>query len=749
MFPSQDSAFEGDFMRIAPRNIGEYLPVGRRTAVGVVLSTFALVLLIVTALVLSALSQVRERANALDNARSRETTAGALVTFREQLGATLNDYAAWDDAAEYVYAPDRFDWVASNYGEMTVNSDLFDTAVVLDEDRKVRMAYQNGKPVSWKPDEYFAAGLPEMIERVSSMRPGIASQVTGFVKTRDGVAATGVALVRLKSGALPPVGPERRYLIFARHLKQATVDKLARNYVIDGLQLQYGDEPAINHVDVVNPLGEVLARLVWRSHLPGDVSFQEARPVVFTALGIAGTFFLVLLIIGSATLDRLKADEAAAREEALRDRLSGLGNRAGLFSGLNRMVAKARHDKTDIKLLYLDLDGFKEINDSYGHAAGDRLIKGVAAALRVMVPEDAVLARLGGDEFAIAIQGHDVWSEGRTLCQALLELFTEPFSIGERVASIGCSIGTSVSRGGDITGEELLRRADMAMYQAKENGRGRYVAYELKMDALREEKLQLEADLRYAILNDEISVVYQPVVNAATRSITGVEALARWQRPGYGFVPPDIFIAAAETSGLIDRLGLLVLREACETAGQWPSIKLSVNISPVQLRNPAFSGNVADILAATHTPTSRLRLEMTEGYFIQNPERASAAIDKLKQLGLHIALDDFGAGFASVGYLRRFGFDRMKIDRSLVMALDQGGRSLEMLQATVALAKSLDIPVTAEGIETEEQAAILHLCGCDELQGYLFSKPVAAEEITMMLEEQTAPLFALRAGAQG
>ncbi|MEW9539008.1 MULTISPECIES: bifunctional diguanylate cyclase/phosphodiesterase [Agrobacterium] len=747
MFPSEDDAFEGDFMRIAPRNIGDYLPVGRRTAVGVVLSTFALVLLIVTALVLSALSQVREKANSLDNARSRETTAGALVTFREQLGATLNDYAAWDDAAEYVYAPDRFDWVASNYGEMTINNDLFDTAVIIDEDDRVRMAYQNGKPATWRPNAYFAGGLKEMIDRVRSMRPGITSQVTGFVKTGDGIAAAGVALVRLKSGALPPVDAERRYLVFARHLKQATVDKLARNYVIEGLELQYGDGPAANHVDIVNPLGEVLARLVWRSHLPGDVSFHEARPVVFTALGIAGTFFLVLLIIGSATLDRLKADEAAAREEALRDRLSGLSNRAGLFAKLNRMVDNGRHDKTDIKLLYLDLDGFKEINDSYGHAAGDRLIKGVAAALRVLVPEGAVLARLGGDEFAIAIQGNDVWSEGRKLCLALLELFTEPFSIGERVASIGCSIGTSVSRAGDINGEELLRRADMAMYQAKENGRGRYVSYELKMDALREEKLQLEADLRSAILNDEIQVVYQPVVSAATRCITGVEALARWQRPGYGFVPPDIFIAAAETSGLIDRLGLLVLHKACETAQQWPSIKLSVNISPVQFRNPAFSGHIADILDATQTPPERLRLEMTEGYFIQHPERASAAIDKLKQLGLHIALDDFGAGFASVGYLRRFGFDRMKIDRSLIMALDKGGRSLEMLQATVALAKSLDIPVTAEGVETEEQAAILHLCGCDELQGYLFSRPVAAEEITDMLDGQDAPLFALRAGA--
>lgn len=734
-------------MRIAPRKIRDFLPVGRRTAVGLVLSTFALVLIIVTTLVLSALSLVREKANSLDNARSRETTAGAMMTFREQLGATLNDYAAWDDAAQYVYAPDRFDWVASNYGDMTVNSDLFDTAVVLDEDGKVRMSYQNGRPVKWKPDAYFIEGLKEMVAQVRAADPSAAPQATGFVRTADGVAAAGVALVRLRSGALPPVGTERRYLIFARHLTQETVDRLALNYVIGGLELQHDGRPAENHVDIASPAGNVLAQLVWRSHLPGDVSFHEARPVVFTALGVAGTFFIVLLVIGSATLDRLKADEAAAREEALRDRLSGLSNRAGLFNRLDRMVEKAQQDRTDIKLLYLDLDGFKEINDSYGHAAGDRLIKGVAAALRVLVPQEAVLARLGGDEFAIAIQGDDIRAEGRKLCLALLELFTEPFSIGERVASIGCSIGTSISRSGDINGEELLRRADMAMYQAKESGRGRYVFYELKMDALRDEKLQLEADLRSAIMNDEISVVYQPVVDAATRRINGVEALARWDRPGHGFVPPDIFIAVAETSGLIDRLGLVVLRKACETAKQWPSIKLSVNISPVQFRNPAFSGHVADILAATQMPNQRLRLEMTEGYFIHHPERASAAIDKLKQLGLHIALDDFGAGFASVGYLRRFGFDRMKIDRSLIMALDKGGRSLDMLQATVALAKSLDIPVTAEGVETDEQAAILHLCGCDELQGYLFSRPVPAHEITEMLEGQDAPCLARQPGA--
>ncbi|UXS04876.1 bifunctional diguanylate cyclase/phosphodiesterase [Agrobacterium tumefaciens] len=744
MFPSQDDAFEGEIMRIVPRGIVRHLRIGRRAAVGAVLFAFALVLFVVTALVLSAVGQIKDQANALDNLRLKETTSGALMTLRNQLDATLTDYAVRNDAAEFVYAPDRFDWLASNYGKASGPGKLFDTAIVLDQDGRVRMAYHDGMPISWPEESYLPGGWGKMLAQVQEMRPGHWSQMSGFVKTDHGIAAAGVALIRNKSGELPSAENERRYLLLARHFTKPLVDRLARTYVVDGLELEPTNVEGANAVDIVNPLGEIVAKMGWRSRLPGDVSFHGARPIIFTALGVVGTFFIVLLIVGSTTLDRLKADEAAARDEALRDRLSGLTNRNGLFLKLARMVRSARHHRTDVLLLYLDLDGFKEINDSYGHAAGDRLIKGVAAAFEVLVPEHAVLARLGGDEFAIAIQGGDVREDGRKLCRSILELFTEPFSIGERVASIGCSIGISISTAGEIDGEELVRRADMAMYQAKEGGRGRYVAYDEKMDALREEKLQLEADLRRAIGNGEISLVYQPVVNAATRTITSVEALARWNRPGVGPVAPDIFIAAAETSGLIDRLGLFVLQRACEAAQQWPSIRLSVNISPVQFRNPAFAGYVADILKHTGTTPDRLRLELTEGYFIQHPERANVAIDKLKQLGISIALDDFGAGFASVGYLRRFGFNRMKIDRSLVMALEQGGRSLDMLQATVALARSLDIPVTAEGVETEEQAAILHLCGCDELQGYLFSRPVSGERIRELLHEQDAPVAEIR-----
>lgn len=720
------------------------LSVGRGTAVAAVLSAFAIVVFLVTALILSALDNVTRNTNALDEKRSLQTLTGALVTFRQQLGATLNDYAAWDDAAENAYSPQGAAWLVNNYGDMTVNSELFDTAALIDEDMRLLMAYRNGAPAEWTVSGYFGEPIRQMIDKVQSAPSGEMPETTGFLSTQNGVAAVGVALVRSKSGMLNVPESERRYLIFARHLTDTKIEKLARTYVVDGLSLVHAQTDAPYHVDILDPSGNTLGALTWRSQKPGDLSLYEVRPRVLVAMSIAGLFFVALLAIGAMTIRKLKGDETIARRALLRDRLSGLYNRTGLFAGLERLLRRAGDDQSDVELIYLDLDGFKEINDSFGHGAGDLLIKGVAAALQVLISERALLARLGGDEFAIALQGEDAKARRIKLCDDLLALFSEPFMIGDRVAPIGCSIGTAVAKGGDIDGEELLRRADMAMYEAKENGRGRYMAYEPYMDTRREEKNQLEADLKQAIERDEIMVVFQPVVNALSRRVTGIEALARWNRVGHGPVSPDVFIAAAESSGLIDQLGLSVLRKACAAAADWPQIKLAVNISPLQLKNPAFPNQVQAILKQYGISPSRVMLEMTEGYFIHHPERAAAAIEKLKQIGVSIALDDFGSGFASVGYLRQFGFNRMKIDRSLVMALDEGGRSLEMLTATVALAKALGIPVTAEGIETEDQAVILQLCGCDELQGYLFSKPAQPERISNLLYAQDAPALELK-----
>ncbi len=711
--------------------------IGRRAFVGSVLLAFALIVIVATGLVLTALGEVARHANQLDDDRSRETTAGALMTFREQLAATLNDYAAWDDATQYAYAPDGMAWMISNFGDMTVDSPLFNVAVVTDATGHPVMAYKDGEPLATPLDEYFGSGLGLLAEQARKPEVGGMPQATGFLRTEDGIAAVGVALIRMKSGELSVPQEAHRYLIFARHLDAGRVADLGQTYVVPGLGLAASADASANFVAITDPAGTVLGKLSWQSRNPGDMSYMTVQPTVFAAIGLVGLFFVVLLAIGAVAARRLKADEAAAVALAREDRLSGLVNRAGLFSDLERKIRTARRIESDVLLLYLDLDGFKEVNDAYGHGTGDQLIRGVAAGLSFLAPASATVARVGGDEFAVALVTDRIDDDAIELVQRLLDFFSEPLSIGQRVATVGASIGIASSPRGLIAASELVRRADMAMYKAKDSGRGRCMCYEPTMDADREVRNAMELDLRAAIENGELRVAFQPLVGAADRRVVAVEALVRWNRPGHGPIPPDVFIPIAETTGLIEPLGLYVLRKTCEEARQWPAdINIAVNISPGQFRNPAFADQVAAVIAETGTDPSRLTLEITEGYLIQNPERARLAIDRLKALGLRIALDDFGSGFASVGYLRQFGFDRMKIDRSLVLALDESARARDMLQATVALARSLDIPVTAEGIEREDQAMILHLCGCDELQGYLFGRPMPAEDINAMFGEQ-------------
>jgi diguanylate cyclase (GGDEF)-like protein len=534
-----------------------------------------------------------------------------------------------------------------------------------------------------------------------------------------------------------PAG-QHRYLVFARHLDDDRVTALGQTYVIGGLRLAPPSFAADYLVPIVDPTGATLGKLVWASRSPGDIAYAQVRPMVIQALGLVGLFFAVLLVIGWLAGRRLKAEEGSAREEALRDRLSGLSNRDGLGLAVDRFVVEARQTKRNVLLLYLDLDGFKEVNDSYGHGTGDQLIRAVAAGLDVLIPQGAVLARIGGDEFAIAFLSDSENAAALQLAEQILDFLVEPLEIGRRVVVVGASIGIAMSPFGAIGREELVRRSDLAMYKAKEAGRARMTLYDPSMDADREQRNALELDLRIAIESGDLTLAYQPLIDAATHAMTGVEALVRWNRPGHGPVSPELFIPIAETSGLIESLGLFVLRKACETAKQWPELNVSVNVSPGQFRNPAFTDYVRYVLKQTEIEAGRITLEITEGYMIQNPQRTRQSIERLKGLGVKVALDDFGSGFSSIGYLRQFGFDRIKIDRSLVMGVNEDKRQREMLQATVALARSLDIPVTAEGIETEEQAIAMRLFGCDCLQGYWFGKPVTSDLITEMLNERRA-----------
>ncbi|MDE1994398.1 MAG: EAL domain-containing protein [Rhizobiaceae bacterium] len=713
--------------------------LGRHSIVTAVLFSFALVVAVVTLMVLTAIGRVADYSNKLDDERSWETTAGALKTFENQLDATLHDYAARDTAAQNVYEKDDRDWIISNLGEMSSDSVLFDMSLVVDDDNKPVIAYQDGKPMHDKVEDFFDPSLWALVDQARKTLVTGTPEVSGYVMTRKGIAAVGVATIREKSGHIPVPEGKRRYLIFVRHLNSTKIKMLSNTYIISGLRLVPPNHNAVYAVSIVDPLGKPLGRLVWTSREPGDMSYQQARPLVIGALGLVGMFFVVLLILGLIAGRRMRAEEAEAREGSLRDRLSGLLNREGLRRGVDRLVEAARADGGNVLLLYLDLDGFKEINDSYGHGTGDQLIRAVAAGLSVLVPPNAILARLGGDEFAVVFPTGELNDgEAVRLGEQVLDFLSEPLQIGRRVVVVGASIGIASSPEGRINREELVRRADLAMYKAKEAGRARMTCYETAMDAHREERNALELDLRNAIEAEELTLAYQPLVDATTHDITGVEALVRWNRPGHGPISPEVFIPVAETSGLIEALGLLVLRKACETARLWPDLRIAVNVSPAQFRNPAFADYVRHVLKETEIEAGRVTLEITEGYIIQNPGRTRQSIERLKALGVKVALDDFGSGFSSIGYLRQFGFDRIKIDRSLTMDVLTNSRSRDMLQATVALARSLDLPVTAEGIETEEQGIALRLFGCDELQGYFFSKPVADIEISRRLAAQIA-----------
>ena len=726
----------GAFFKVFRRDLG----LGRHSIVMAVLFSFALVVTVVTLMVLTAVGRVADYSNKLDEERSWETTAGALKTFQAQLEATLNDYAAWDDAAKFVYAPDGTDWVVSNYGEMSVNSALFDMAVVVDESGKPLLAYQNGKPMDGDTSGLVDDSIRTILDRARLVPDGALPEASGYVGMKDGLAAVGIALVREKSGAVTAPAGQRRYLMFVRHLDAGKIKSLSDTYVIGGLKLVPTDYPARYAVPITDPKGKALGKMVWMPRIPGDMSYQQARPLVAGALGLVGMFFVVLLMLGFLAGKRMRAEEAIVREAAMRDRLSGLLNREGMRVGVDRMLAEAVANGVNILLLYLDLDGFKEINDSYGHGTGDQLIRAVAAGLQMLIPKDAILARLGGDEFAVAIssaQAND--SAALKVAEDVLDFLSEPLEIGRRVIVVGASIGISMSRQGLVDREELVRRADLAMYKAKEAGRSRMICYDAEMDTDRESRNALELDLRVAIEGERLTVAYQPLVDAVTHEMIGVEALVRWDRPGYGPISPEVFIPVAETSGLIEALGLFVLRRACEATMGWPGLRVAVNVSPSQFRNPAFADYVRYVLKQTGIDSERVTLEITEGYIIQNPKRIRQSIQRLKALGVKIALDDFGSGFSSIGYLRQFGFDRIKIDKSLTMGVLEGKSARDMLQATVALARSLDIPVTAEGIETEEQGIAVRHFGCDELQGYFYGKPMAGEDIgARLLAQQDA-----------
>jgi diguanylate cyclase (GGDEF)-like protein len=683
---------------------------------------FVFVGALLAVLVAIAVAAMTKSANEIDDARAIHAGQAAVEALKTQLSATVRDNAIWDDAYQQISTENGAAWAIENWGETTANYPLYDISVVISPSGKPLIAYRKGEV--FEPASYFDASFPSVLAaaQLSGKNPEV-----HFIKTAEGISVIGAAAIQPYTGTAEE-GKGLFTLIFAKSLTPVAIGEIARSFGLDGLALN----PKASHQLLSFGLKDIgmqdIGFLNWPSKAPGTLSYVTVRPYLIASGTILMAFLLAILIVGFAVVQNLQHAASSARYKATHDALSGLLNRAGLLEILQSRLATVRQPDEQVRLYLIDLDGFKDVNDAWGHAVGDELIKLVAACLSKFSHSGSIVARLGGDEFAIA--QIEPW-DGTLLSQDVLSMLAAPFEIGGRTIEIGASIGIASVGNEAVTALELMRRADIALYSAKESGRGRAVSFAPELDVDRQLLSELEEKLRNAIADKQITVAFQPLFDAQSGELRGVEALARWLQPT-GSVSPDVFIPLAERSGLIDVLGFDVLSVAIDHAKQWPNLGLSVNVSPVQLRNPHFSGDVAALLRSKEFEPARLTLEITEGVLMSNPEQAKRSIDALKDVGIKFALDDFGCGYASIGALRQFGFDRMKIDRSLVTALDGEDPVGAVLKATISLATALNIPVTAEGIETERQAETLRRSGCDQLQGFLLGKPMKADELDVV-----------------
>jgi diguanylate cyclase (GGDEF)-like protein/PAS domain S-box-containing protein len=439
--------------------------------------------------------------------------------------------------------------------------------------------------------------------------------------------------------------------------------------------------------------------------------------------------------------------ERRAQYLALHDPLTELPNRELFAERLEQAVATVSRRGDVAAVVCVDLDRFKDVNDLLGHAAGDLLIKGCAERLQACVRETDTVARIGGDEFAIVQVGLDQPDGAQRLCRRVLETLAAPFDLNGHEVLVTASIGIAlVPLDGSIPGR-LLQSADIALYRAKDEGRNTFRFFEAGMDARLQARKALERDLRLALARNELELYYQPKVELGENGLSGVEALVRWHHPERGLVPPGEFIGVAEETGLIVALGEWVLRSACVQATGWPRLQISVNISPVQFKQRDLVVLVRRALADSGLAPERLELEITEGVLLQNTDAAMTTLSQLKDLGVHIAMDDFGTGYSSLGYLQKFPFDKIKIDRSFVSALETRSDADVIVRAVVGLGHSLGMRTCAEGVETDAQLAFLKREGCDEVQGYYFGKPMPAPEFERLYSSWSGKRRARAEGA--
>lgn len=668
-----------------------------------------------------------------------------METRRTRLQRELERVAHSDTAVQKTAVGFDRAWVERHFGVSLFEFFAHDRTIVLDSRAQPLFVMKEGVATETAAYRAMASPIQGIVNRVRALpfvsmplgAPQVLRAVTDFAVVEGQPAIVSATTIVSDTGELVLPDGRELLLVGVKMLDAKLAAELSRNYLFENgrFSLTGTRNDAWSAHPIFNNAGRFVGFFEWERDRPGLLMLRQTGPAQLIAFLIAVVLVFLLLRQLRRSSAALEDGRRQAERQAAHDALTGLPNRTNFDAQLGCALADRRSGP--LALLMLDLDRFKQVNDTLGHEAGDTLIGAVARRLGDVVGPGAVIARLGGDEFAVLLPLRDRSTDATDLAARIIQSIGQPFTLNQFKAYVGASIGIVDVGPGTTEPRELMRKADIALYEAKAGGRNRAVVYEEHMNELLQLQHTIEGELRDALQrDDQLYVVFQPLVDQASRKVIGAEALARWQHPKFGQISPGRFIPVAENTGLIEALGEFVLRRACELGAKAPGRTIAVNISPTQLRNPQFAMQVFDILHQTGMRATDLELEITESILLDDEHVSALNLRTFRTGGIQIALDDFGTGYSSLSYLKRYPVDRIKIDRSFVSQLAEGHVSVSITQAMVTLAHAMDLEVTAEGVETEEQADILSQLGCNTLQGFLFSSGMRGENISRIFADK-------------
>ena len=678
----------------------------------------------------------------------KATLSGIDTRIRSDLtGLTMNENSQSSRTIEQV------NWLHRHFGGRLYQGGLYDLSFVLGSDdrplyssvggmlvwnltsldvdpkllelvRDVRTSYQGAVAIG---DLLAAAG-----ETIPPPAPVYRSSFTRIDDRPAIVAAVASPPLSVRTESSVTTGPTVAVIAF---IDQHMIREIEREMAISGLRVDSPRRAMEGEIAFEMPMqtGEASTWFYWRANRPGSAILARIAP----ALGIITLFFgfvtLIVLRTMRKSTQELAFSERRAVEMAYRDPLTGLANRLRLVETLKSQIP-ALEPGARLALFFLDLDGFKDINDTLGHPVGDELLAMVGERLEGILGSKSMTVRFGGDEFALLAPITDDEEIGK-IAERIIDAVRQPVTAAEHILHVGATLGVSLVPDHGTEPEELLRRADIALYKAKADGRGTYRLFDPADETILQNRRAIERDVERAMWHDEFFTLYQPLYSADGERLEGVETLVRWQHPERGMVPPADFIHVAEKSGLIVKLDEWVLRKACEHAREWLDISVAVNMSPSNFRHSNLAERVKRVVEETGFDPRRLEIEITEGMLLNANEDVMFDLQELREFGIRFAIDDFGTGYSSLGYLGSFPIDKIKIDQSFVQNLGVKEDAAAIVECVARLGRALGLSVTAEGVETPAQHRFVRAAGCQQIQGYLFSKPVRPAEITELLRK--------------